>query len=71
MLKQREIHPLIEDNQMTNVTVRAMDNARRRKARSAIERDRDQRQGLTVRHIIREDKAGRCYTYRGVSYCYR
>ena len=56
---------------MSNVTVRAMDNARRKQARSAIERDRDQLRELAVRHIIREDKAGRCYTYRGVSYCYK
>ena len=56
---------------MTSVTARAMDNARRKEARSHIERDRLQLQELAVRHIIREDKTGRCYTYRGVQYCYK
>ncbi len=56
---------------MTNVTVRGMDRARRKEARSQIERDRNQLAELSVRHIIREDKAGRCYTYRGVQYCYK
>ena len=56
---------------MTDVTARAMDRLRRKTARAAIERDRDQQHELTVRHIIREDKAGRCYTYRGVQYCYK
>ena len=55
---------------MTDVTARAMDKARRKEARSQIERDRNQLAELSVRHIIREDKVGKCYTYRGVSYCY-
>ena len=55
---------------MTNVTVNGMLSARRKQARTAIEREHHLANEMTVRHIIREDKAGRCYTYRGVEYCY-
>ena len=55
---------------MSNVTVNGLMSQRRKQARAAIEREHHLSNEMQVRHIIREDKAGRCYTYRGVEYCY-
>ena len=55
---------------MTNVTVNGMLSARRKETRSAIEREHHMKNDLQTITFIREDKAGRCYTYRGVEYCY-
>ena len=48
---------------MTNVNVRGLLATRRKQVRKAVER---------THHIANElqDKQGRCYTYRGVQYCY-
>ena len=56
---------------MTKVAVQGLMKARRKEARAAIEREHHFANEMSVRHVIREDKAGRCYTYRGVSYCYQ
>lgn len=56
---------------MSNVTVNGLLSARRKETRAATERAHHISNEMSVRHVIREDKAGRCYTYRGVSYCYK
>ena len=56
---------------MTNVTVQGLLSARRKDLRSKLEREHVQRQDLQTLSFITEDKKGRCYTYRGVSYCYQ
>ena len=55
---------------MSTVTVKGLMRQRRKESRAAIEREHHLSNEMQVRHIIREDKTGRCYTYRGVSYCY-
>ena len=48
---------------MTNVTVQGLLSARRKELRQSTER---------AHHLSNElqDHKGRCYTYRGVTYCY-
>ena len=55
---------------MSNVTVNGLMRQRRKQARAAIEREHHLSNEMQTISFIREDKAGRCYTYRGVEYCY-
>ena len=55
---------------MTNVTVNGLMSQRRKQERAAIEREHHLSNEIQTVSFIREDKAGRCYTYRGVQYCY-
>ena len=56
---------------MSNIAVKGLMACRRKQARAAIEREHHQKNDLQTMSFIREDKSGRCYTYRGVEYCYR
>ena len=55
---------------MSNVTVNGLISQRRKELRSKIERDHHLNNEMQTISVVREDKAGRCYTYRGVEYCY-
>ena len=56
---------------MSTVELMGLVRAQKKAARKAIEADYHQRNEFTRHNFISEDKAGRCYTYRGVEYCYR
>tara|TARA_Y100001970_G_C13558028_1_gene520102 strand:+ start:224 stop:394 length:171 start_codon:yes stop_codon:yes gene_type:complete len=56
---------------MTDVTVQGLLAARRKEMRSQVERKHHQKNEMQVISFVREDKAGKCYTYRGVEYCYQ
>ena len=55
---------------MTNVQISGLMAAHRKNRRSQVEREFYQRNELQTISHIKEDKSGRCYTYRGVEYCY-
>ena len=55
---------------MSNVTVQGLLSARRKSLRSKVERDHHQQNEIQTISTVREDKTGKCYTYRGVKYCY-
>jgi len=55
---------------MTSVTVQGLLSARRKELRSKVELEHHQKNEMQVVSFVREDKAGKCYTYRGVEYCY-
>ena len=55
---------------MSNVTLQGLLSARRKKVRAQIELQHHQKNEMQTLSFIREDKAGKCYTYRGVEYCY-
>ncbi len=56
---------------MTNVTIQGLLSARRKMLRSKVERDHHLKNDMQVVSFVREDKTGKCYTYRGVEYCYK
>ena len=56
---------------MSNVQLMGLLRAQKKAARKAAEAEYHQRNELVRNNFITEDKAGRCYTYRGVEYCYR
>ena len=56
---------------MSTVEVMGRLRAQKKMKRDIIELSHHQEQEMTSRHNwVTEDKTGRCYTYRGVQYCY-
>ena len=55
---------------MTNVELRGVINAHNKNRRAQKELDHHQRNELSSPVWISQDKSGKCYTYRGVEYCY-
>ena len=70
-MKQREILHTYQSKTMSDVTVQGLMSASRKNLRSKIEREHAQQNDLQTLSFITQDKKGRCYTYRGVSYCYQ
>jgi len=57
---------------MSTVELMGLVRAQRKAKRSNLELSHHQERELSTRlPFITEDKAGKCYTYRGVEYCYR
>ena len=57
---------------MSTVELMGRLRAQKKMKRDIIELSHHQEQEMTASHNwVAEDKAGRCYTYRGVEYCYR
>ena len=55
---------------MTNVELSGLMATHRKNRRAQVEREYHQRNELQTVSCFKEDKSGRCYTYRGVQYCY-
>tara|TARA_B100000073_G_scaffold154165_1_gene127329 strand:+ start:614 stop:787 length:174 start_codon:yes stop_codon:yes gene_type:complete len=56
---------------MTTVELMGRLRAQKKMKRDIIELSHHQEQEMTTSHNwMTEDKAGKCYTYRGVKYCY-
>ena len=55
---------------MTNVEISGLMAAHRKNLRARKERELHQNNEIQSKPWMREEKAGRCYTYRGVDYCY-
>ena len=55
---------------MTNVELSGLLSAHRKNLRARKERELHQRNELQTLSFVSDDKTGRCYTYRGVQYCY-
>ena len=55
---------------MTNVEISGLMAVHRKNLRARRERELHQTNELQTKPWMREEKAGRCYTYRGVEYCY-
>ena len=57
---------------MSTVQLMGLVRAQKKAKRSNIELSHHQEQEMTSSHNwVTEDKTGRCYTYRGVQYCYQ
>ena len=56
---------------MSTVELMGLVRAQKKAARKATEADYHQRNEFTRHSFVTQDKSGRCYTYRGVEYCYR
>jgi len=68
--KQRESFTLIEDNLMTTVQLRGLLRDRKNSARRELEMAHTQQAEMSRHTWVTEDKTGKCYTYRGIKYCY-
>ena len=55
---------------MSNVEISGLMAAHRKNLRAKRELAHHRNNELPTKSWIREDKTGRCYTYRGVEYCY-
>ena len=56
---------------MSTVELMGLVRAQKKANRRNLELSHHQEQEMTSSHPwITEDKAGKCYTYRGVQYCY-
>ncbi len=55
---------------MSNLTVQGLISARKKELRSQAERQHHISNELQTMTWTKEDKTGRCYTYRGIQYCY-
>ena len=55
---------------MTNVEIAGLMSAHRKNLRAKKERQHHQNNEIQSMSWLKEDKSGRCYTYRGVEYCY-
>jgi len=55
---------------MTNVEISGLMSAHRKNLRARKERELHQTNEIQSKPWMREEKSGRCYTYRGVEYCY-
>ena len=55
---------------MTNVQLRGVMNAHNKNRRAQKELAHHQEQEFSTPVWMTEEKAGKCYTYRGVKYCY-
>ena len=55
---------------MSNLTVQGLISARKKELRNQAERQHHINNELQTMTWTKEDKSGRCYTYRGVQYCY-
>ena len=55
---------------MSNLIVQGLISARKKELRNQAERQHHINNELQTVTWTKEDKAGRCYTYRGVQYCY-
>ena len=55
---------------MSNLIVQGLLSARKKELRNQAERQHHISNELQTVTWTKEDKAGRCYTYRGVQYCY-
>ena len=56
---------------MSTVELMGLIRAQKKAKRSNVELSHHQEQEMTTSHNwIAQDKQGKCYTYRGVSYCY-
>ena len=56
---------------MSTVELMGLVRTQKDAARKAAEAEHHQHNEFTRHNFISEDKSGRCYTYRGVKYCYR
>ena len=55
---------------MSNLTVQGLLSDRRKELRAQAERQHHIHNELATKTWVKEDKAGKCYVYRGVKYCY-
>lgn len=55
---------------MSNLTVQGLLSARKKELRSQKERQYHMNNELQTVTWTKEDKTGKCYTYRGIQYCY-
>ena len=55
---------------MSSVQIQGLLSAHRKNLRAERELAHHLKNELRTKEWIKEDKAGRCYTYRGVQYCY-
>ena len=55
---------------MSTIELMGLVRAQKKAVRKAVEAQYHQRNDFTRYSFIPEDKAGKCYTYRGVQYCY-
>jgi len=55
---------------MTTVQLRGLLRDRKNTMRREVELSRTQQAEMTRHSFITEDKTGKCYTYRGIQYCY-
>ena len=55
---------------MSDVELSGLMSVHRKNRRAQRELAHHQKNELQTKSWIREDKSGRCYTYRGVQYCY-
>ena len=55
---------------MSNVQISGLMAEHNKNLRAKRERQLHQSNELQTKPWLREEKAGRCYTYRGVEYCY-
>jgi hypothetical protein len=55
---------------MTTVEVRGLIRDRKRAERRNVELAHTQQLEMTRHTWVTEDKTGKCYTYRGIKYCY-
>ena len=55
---------------MSNLTVQGLISARKKELRSQAERQHHMQNDLQTMTWVKENKSGKCYTYRGIQYCY-
>ena len=55
---------------MTTVQVRGLIRDRKNSARREVELAHTQQNEMSRHNWVTEDKTGKCYTYRGIKYCY-
>ena len=57
---------------MSTIEVMGLVRAQKKAKRANLELSHHQEREMATSHSwISQDKAGKCYTYRGVEYCYR
>ena len=64
------IHSHLRRKPMSDVELSGLMSVHRKNRRAQRELAHHQKNELQTKSWIREDKSGRCYTYRGVQYCY-
>tara|TARA_Y100000015_G_scaffold39731_1_gene43895 strand:- start:941 stop:1108 length:168 start_codon:yes stop_codon:yes gene_type:complete len=55
---------------MTTVQLRGLLRDRKSAVRKQVELSHTQQSEITKHNWVTEDKTGKCYTYRGIRYCY-
>ena len=53
---------------MSNLTVQGLLSDRRKELRSQAERQHHMSNEISTKTWVKDDKAGKCYVYRGVKY---